>query len=175
MRHRHDLNAWFETALWASSPNLHFGAAQKSSLVRSDAPRRVSNHARSFRILSLAVLATLISATPALAQDRTPGQRQALTDLAYVLGQSHALRQACQGATDQFWRGRMLKMVEAEAPDPAFDTRLHNAFNAGFSSAQAQYPACGPDSRRAEAAAAAHGQALASSLAKPMADDQSVR
>ena len=63
----------------------------------------------------------------------------------------------------------------AETPDPAFETRLHNAFNAGFSSAQAQYPACGPESRRAEAAAAAHGQALASSLAKPMADDQTVR
>ena len=114
-------------------------------------------------------------ASSTLAQDRTPTQRQTLTDLAYVLGQSHALRQACQGAMDQYWRGRMLKMVDAETPDPAFETRLHNAFNAGFSSAQAQYPACGPDSRRAEAAAAAHGQALASSLAKAMADDQTVR
>jgi len=117
----------------------------------------------------------LLTANPASAQDRTPTQRQALTDLAYVLGQSHALRQACQGATDQFWRGRMVKLVEAEAPDPAFNTRLNNAFNAGFSSAQAQYPSCDPDSRRAEAAAAAHGQSLASSLAKPMADDQTVR
>jgi uncharacterized protein (TIGR02301 family) len=118
-----------------------------------------------------AALFFALTTTPALAQDRTPTQRQTLTDLAYVLGQSHALRQACQGQNDQFWRGRMLKMVEAEAPDPAFNTRLNNAFNAGFSSAQAQYPACGPDSRRAEAAAAAHGQALASSLAKPVADN----
>ena len=110
-------------------------------------------------------------AAPTFAQDRTPAQRQALTDLAYVLGQSHALRQVCLGAQDQFWRGRMLKMVDAEAPDPAFDTRLHNAFNAGFSSAQAQYPACGPDSRRAEVVAAGRGQALAASLAKQMADN----
>ena len=139
---------------------------------------RVSNHAGRLRlrVSGLAVFASLLLlTTPAPAQDRSPAQRQTLTDLAYVLGQSHALRQVCQGATDQFWRGRMLKLVEAETPDPAFNTRLHNAFNAGFSSAQVQYPTCGPDSRRAEAAAAAHGQALASSLANPMADDQTVR
>jgi len=123
-------------------------------------------------ILSLLLFGGVL-ATPAqtLAQDRPPAQRQALTDLAYVLGESHALRQACMGPTDQFWRGRMLKMVDAEAPDPAFNTRLNNAFNSGFSSAQAQYPICGPDSRKAEAAAAARGQALAASLAKPMADN----
>jgi uncharacterized protein (TIGR02301 family) len=113
----------------------------------------------------------LATAAPTLAQDRPPAQRQALSDLAYVLGESHALRQACLGPTDQFWRGRMLRMVDAEAPDPAFNTRLNNAFNAGFSSAQAQYPACGADSRKAEAAAAARGQALAASLAKPVADN----
>ena len=123
-------------------------------------------------ILSLIVCGwALAQAAPSLAQDRSPSQRQALTDLAYVLGESHALRQACLGLQDQFWRGRMLKMVDAEAPDPAFSTRLHDAFNAGFSSARAQYPACGPDSRKAEAAAAAHGQALAASLAKPVADN----
>ncbi len=117
------------------------------------------------------VTLALSVSSQALAQDRTPTQRQTLSDLAYVLGQSHALRQACQGVTDQFWRGRMVKLVEAEAPDPAFNTRLNSAFNAGFSAAQARYPACGPDSRAAEAAAAARGQALAGSLAKPVADN----
>ena len=126
-------------------------------------------------VLATAAIVFARIATPTLAQDRAPAPRQTLTDLAYVLGQSHALRQACLGPLDQFWRGRMMKMVEAEAPDPAFTTRLHNAFNSGFSSAQAQYPACGADSRRAEAAAAARGQALASSLAKEMADDQTAR
>ncbi len=117
----------------------------------------------------------LLTSSPALAQDRPPAQRQTVIDLAYVIGQSHALRQACMGAGDQFWRGRMLKLVDAEAPDPAFNTRLHAAFNQGFSSAQAQYPSCGPDSRRAEAAAAGRGQALASSLAKEMADQAPAR
>jgi len=122
------------------------------------------------RLISLMFVVAAF-ASPALAQDRPPAQRQTLTDLAYVLGESHALRQACLGPLDQFWRARMLRMVDAEAPDPAFNTRLHNAFNAGFSSAQAQYPTCGADSRKAEAAAAARGQALAASLAKPVADN----
>jgi len=122
------------------------------------------------RLISLMYVVAAF-ASPALAQDRPPAQRQTLTDLAYVLGESHALRQACLGPLDQFWRARMLRMVDAEAPDPAFNTRLHNAFNAGFSSAQAQYPTCGADSRKAEAAAAARGQALAASLAKPVADN----
>ena len=108
------------------------------------------------RLISLMYVVAAF-ASPALAQDRPPAQRQTLTDLAYVLGESHALRQACLGPLDQFWRARMLRMVDAEAPDPAFNTRLHNAFNAGFSSAQAQYPTCGADSRKAEAAAAARG------------------
>ena len=127
-------------------------------------------------VVSLLVVGWVMSlAAPTLAQDRPPAQRQTLTDLAYVLGESHALRQACLGPADQFWRGRMLRLVDAEAPDPAFNTRLNNAFNAGFSSAQAQYPACGADSRRAEAAVAARGQTLAASLAKPVADNQQAR
>ena len=123
-------------------------------------------------ILGLIVIGLGLTFTgSALAQDRPPAQRQTLTDLAYVLGQSHALRQVCVGPQDQFWRARMLRMVDAEAPDPAFETRLHAAFNAGFSSAQALYPTCGAESRRAEVAAAGRGQALASTLAKQMADN----
>ena len=112
-------------------------------------------------------------ASPALAQDRPPAQRQTLTDLAYVLeSESHALQQACLGPTDQFWRGRMLKMVDAEAPDPAFNTRLNNAFNAGFSAAQAQYPGpVAPTAARRKPPPPSRGQALAASLAKPVADN----
>lgn len=179
MRCWHDLSAWFETRSAIALTKLSIWGCIKGRFGEERPLGRVSNHAGRphQRVSGLTVLASLLllTAAPALAQDRTPAQRQMLTDLAYVLGQSHALRQACQGAMDQYWRGRMLKMVDAETPDPAFETRLHNAFNAGFSSAQAQYPTCGPDSRQAEAAAAAHGQALASTLAKPMADDQTVR
>ena len=87
--------------------------------------------------LSAAVLAFAASAEAA---EQTPMERQTLVELAYVLGQSHALRQACMGGDDQFWRGRMLRLVQTETPDPAFDKRLRDSFNAGFAADQAQVP-----------------------------------
>jgi len=127
------------------------------------------------RGVAIVFAALLSAATPALAQDRTPAQRQTLVELAYVLGQSHALRQACMGPDDQYWRERMTRLVATESPDNAFDTRLRNAFNAGFAASQAEFPACGPDSRAEEAKAALHGKGLASTLAREMAGDASVR
>jgi uncharacterized protein (TIGR02301 family) len=125
--------------------------------------------------VALLAFCTFLIAAPAFAQDRTPTQRQALVELAYVLGQSHALRQACMGAEDQYWRERMTRLVATESPDTAFDTRLRDSFNAGFSTSQSQFPACGPESRAEEARAAAHGKALASTLAREMAGDQPLR
>ena len=61
------------------------------------------------------LLAALALAAPARAQPR----EQTVADLAFAMGQSHALRQLCQGATDQYWRERMQRMTELEAPDPA--------------------------------------------------------
>lgn len=101
------------------------------------------------------------AAFPVLAEDRTPAQRQALVDLAYVLGESHALRQACEGAYDQFWRNRMMNMTDAEAPEPALDRRLKGAFNSGFAARRAEFPGCSYESQRAEAAAARRGERIA--------------
>jgi uncharacterized protein (TIGR02301 family) len=111
----------------------------------------------------------------ALAGPRGPAERQSLIDLAYVLGESHALRQACAGPADQFWRARMAAMVKAEAPDPAFDRQLKGAFNTGFAATQSAVPRCAPGVRRREAAAAARGRALASSLIGPVAVDDPSR
>ena len=99
--------------------------------------------------LSLSALAL-----PAQAQERTPAQRQTLADIAYVLGESHALRQACEGAYDQYWRDRMMGVTDTEAPDAALDRRLKEAFNSGFASRRAEFPECSRASRIAEAAAA---------------------
>ena len=107
----------------------------------------------------------LVLALPAQAQERTPAQRQTLADIAYVLGESHALRQACEGAYDQYWRDRMIGVTDTEAPDAALDRRLKEAFNAGFASRRAEFPECSRASRMAEVAAARRGQGLASRLA----------
>ena len=65
-------------------------------------------------MIAAAILAALLAAA---APPRTPDQRQVLVDLAYVLGESHALRAACRGAEDQVWRERMSRLLEVEAPD----------------------------------------------------------
>jgi uncharacterized protein (TIGR02301 family) len=109
----------------------------------------------------------LIAATAALAQERTPAQRQQLVDLARVLGESHALGQACDGADEQFWRTRMQALLQQEAAEQGLKTRLSVAFNDGYHSAQALYPRCS-DAARAEARKiAGAGEVLSGKLAGP--------
>jgi len=109
------------------------------------------------------LLVVALAAGPAAAQGRGD-HRQTLADLAMVLGESHALRQACAGPQDQFWRGRMLRLLEVEAPGPDLERELKDAFNAGYAERQAAFAACTPRARQAEAAAAARGRVLAGRL-----------
>ena len=114
-------------------------------------------------IFALAILL----AFPALAQERTPSERQSLVDLARTLGESHALRQVCTGAQDQHWRRRMQTLLDQEAADQRLKTRLSVAFNDGYRSGQALYPKC-TDAARAEARkVAVQGRALSLRLAGP--------
>ena len=115
-------------------------------------------------MIKRALLVLLLAAGSAAAQDRTPAERQALSDLAYALGESHALRQLCAGAGDQYWRDRMVRLTQVESADQAFDAVLRERFNTGFAAGQAEASACNAVSRRAEAAAASRGQALARKL-----------
>jgi uncharacterized protein (TIGR02301 family) len=96
---------------------------------------------------------------------RSPEQRQTLVDLAYVLGEAHALRQACKGPDDQTWRTTMSRMVQVEAPDTPLKRRMVDSFNAGFMTRQAEHAACGPETTEAERATAERGRALAGRLA----------
>jgi uncharacterized protein (TIGR02301 family) len=122
------------------------------------------NQMRSMKRL-LPVLAALVLASPALAQERPPAERQSLVDLAYAIGESHALRQVCSGDGDQFWRDRMFELVSTEAADADLEARLKQAFNSGFAARKAQFPTCGIDSRKAELAVARKGQGLSAKLA----------
>lgn len=117
---------------------------------------------------ALLVLAVLSGAGAALAQDRSPTERQTLLDLAFTLGESHALRQVCEGAGDQYWRARMMRLVEVEKADQAFDTQLRDRFNTGFAAGQGQFTECGEGSLRAEQQAAVKGRTLAARLARSM-------
>jgi uncharacterized protein (TIGR02301 family) len=107
----------------------------------------------------------LLAAGAAGAQERSPTERQSLVDLAYAMGESHALRQVCNGETDQFWRDRMLQLSEAEVPDASLDARLKQAFNSGFAARHTQFTDCGIDSRKVELSVARKGEALSRRLA----------
>lgn len=133
---------------------------------RDDKSRQSSLNAVMRRLMLILALAAV--AFPVLAQDRSPALRQNLVDLAYVLGESHALRQACAGLDDQYWRTRMMNLVSTEKPDTALDARLKESFNTGFASRQSEFQACSPASRRAELAAANHGLDISNRLAKVM-------
>jgi uncharacterized protein (TIGR02301 family) len=138
-----------------------------ASCARRDDKSRESFLNTAMRRLML-TLAFAAVACPALAQDRSPALRQSLVDLAYVLGESHALRQACAGPEDQYWRTRMMNLVSNEKPDTALDGRLKESFNTGFASRQSEFHTCSPASRRAELAAANHGLDISKRLAKVM-------
>jgi uncharacterized protein (TIGR02301 family) len=123
------------------------------------------------RPVSLAAAGALIlicAAGPGLAQDRAPEERQRLLDLAYTLGESHALRQTCEGVEDQFWRSRMVRLTDVEQADQAFDAQLRERFNVGFAARQGEFPLCDAASRKAEQQAARKGQALALKLSRSM-------
>ncbi|SFI68409.1 TIGR02301 family protein [Caulobacter sp. UNC279MFTsu5.1] len=117
---------------------------------------------------ALLALLALLGTGPALAQDRGPVERQTLLDLAFTLGESHALRQVCEGAGDQYWRARMMRLTDVEKADQAFDAQLRDRFNTGFAARQGEFPQCDEASRRAEQQTAVKGRALAARLARSM-------
>jgi uncharacterized protein (TIGR02301 family) len=125
------------------------------------------------RAASAILLAGAFALAPAaaLAQDRSPADRQTLVALAYVLGESHALRQACVSSSDQYWRERMRRLEATEQPDGPFDRRLEDSFNDGFLAGRANFPECNQKARDLAASIAAKGQSLVDSLSTGMAED----
>jgi uncharacterized protein (TIGR02301 family) len=134
-------------------------------------PLLLPQEEKGFAVALAFLVLTLALAPIAHAQDRAPAQRQTLIDLAYVLGESHALRQLCAGFSDQYWRERMQNMVHAETPDADLDRRMKAAFNTGFIAGQSGFPACGRASRREEGRLAERGRTLAASLTGAVAMD----
>jgi uncharacterized protein (TIGR02301 family) len=111
------------------------------------------------------LLALMVACLPTEAAAQPP-RAEMVFDLAYATGQSHALRQLCQGADDQYWRERMERIIALEAKDETSRAPLAERFNDGFRAARQQYPRCTEASRTAERAVAANGRALANLLAR---------
>jgi uncharacterized protein (TIGR02301 family) len=118
----------------------------------------------------------LAIAAPATAQERSPADRQTLVELAYTLGQSHALRQVCTGPSDYYWRRRMQHLVAAEQPDGPFNRRLADSFNDGFVASRQAFPTCNAASKAEAERIAAKGGDLAMDLnSGAVAEDEPTR
>ena len=115
-------------------------------------------------ILTAGVASGASPAQSPQATPRSPEQRQILVELAYALGESHALRRVCAGPTDGHWYNRMTRLIALEGDDPVFRQRLIDRFNSGFRAAQTDYPVCNGQSRIAEQSSAARGKTLSESL-----------
>jgi uncharacterized protein (TIGR02301 family) len=116
--------------------------------------------------MRLSLIAVLIALAAPAAAAPSPERAETLTALAETLGQSHALRQVCAGQGDQYWRARMMRLMEVEKPQGALEERLTEAFNAGYAQRRSLFRACTPAARRAEAQSAARGRSLAGQLSR---------
>ena len=108
--------------------------------------------------MSALLLALAVAAVPA------PTLRPELSELAYALGEAHALRQACRGKADGRWRARMTGVLDREKPAKEQRLQLIARFNAGFAAAGAAHPACDEEALREALDRAAP---LARKLARP--------
>lgn len=116
------------------------------------------------------ILAAVILATPAAAQEGDYGARQrGLVSLAQIFGELHHIRRTCDPDREaDVWRNRMKRLIDLE--DPSFDVReqMVGAFNDGYVSAQARFPYCDRDAEDYAAARAYAGEALVSNLTAPL-------
>ncbi len=121
--------------------------------------------------LGLACTLGLAHGALARAQEppRRPGvERQVVVELAYTLGEAHALHRLCSGPADATWYARMQRLEAQEAMDDAARRQLVDSFNSGFAAREAQFPACSRRSRLAERKVAEEGAAMARRLAAPV-------
>jgi uncharacterized protein (TIGR02301 family) len=94
----------------------------------------------------------------------------ALTDLAAILGEAHAVRSACNGEGDQTWRNYMLDLLDFEAPGGARRSSMTSAFNRGYRAQRGRMDGCTPDAPQLEAAIAARGRQLSDAIAQTYLD-----
>lgn len=87
--------------------------------------------------------------------------------LSRLLGRAHAIRVACNGRSDQFWRLYMQEMLDLEAPDQgSLRQSMARAFNDSFTTEANVRKWCDDAAVAAEAQYAAQGRAIAERLAR---------
>ena len=117
----------------------------------------------------LSVLAVSALLLPASAQVRTQEYLRDLVQLSNVLGGAHAIRVACNGRNDQYWRGHMMNLLNLEAPDRSqLRSSMVDAFNRAYQVESARHPTCDSDAVAAEAAYSTQGREISDRLAQSL-------
>jgi len=123
------------------TPARKMGSASQAVSQASSEPDRVqSNPNLRPRVSTIASGSTPRSA-PSLSADDGAQHDHALNQ-AYLLGEAHAIRSVCSNQADQRWRELMGSIVSKQPPDSDYTKLLVAAFNGGYASATAQFPAC---------------------------------
>ncbi|WP_449411843.1 TIGR02301 family protein [Methylobacterium komagatae] len=137
--------------------------------------------------LATALLATILAAQPALAQQRTkPAPKEApkeqpkeapapadvpapydrdLMRMAEVIGSLAFLRNLCAMPDAAEWPARMKALIEAEGITPARRDRLAGAYNRGYKAYALTYRVCTAAAHEATARFLAEGEKLSHALA----------
>lgn len=90
-----------------------------------------------------------------------------LLSLSRTLGGVHYLRVVCEGRDEQYWRERMIELMELESGGYRLRESMITAFNEGYYDAERQHPQCAGDIEAAQARLSAEGQRLAKQLGDP--------
>ena len=89
-----------------------------------------------------------------------------LVSLSEMVGAAHAVREGCNGATDQYWRAYMIQLLGLEAPlQSGLRTQMVSAFNRGFEREKSRRAGCDASANDREAQYSIEGQQLAERLA----------
>lgn len=114
----------------------------------------------------LVALLILLHTASASAQVRSQDYIRDLVELAGILGGAHAIRVACNGRGDQYWRERMSGLLTLEAPEESPLRRsMVDAFNRTYSFESERRLVCDSAARDGEAAYAAQGRIIADRIA----------
>lgn len=121
-----------------------------------------------FRVILLFILCSLAAYSHAQ-QDTGEAfdYQQDVKELSRLMGVLHGIHFTCNGKGDQFWRERMVLILNEEVRgEPTLKEKLIGSFNAGFDQSRNFYPWCDDMANRARKDVAKQAIGLTTRLAE---------
>ncbi len=112
----------------------------------------------------------LVLVQRAAAQEDFLRYQQQLLRMAEILGGVHHLRGTCDDSESQYWRGRMLRLIDIEQPSQSLRNQMIERFNNNYDEQKRRFPECGNKTADEAARLAREGESLASQMARELSD-----